>query len=207
MGLVNAWKGFFTSNQEVFEQKETKTKRRAYAGARVDRNTASWVTNQTSADQEWKQGITRLRSRVHDLVRNNNYAAQAIRYSTNQIVGTGVRLQVQTRKRRTNDLYTQINEQIETQWSMWGRKDSCDVRGVLCFSELERLVVRSMIESGESFVIMHRKQFGRSKVPIALEVIEADQLDEDYKGKLTEPTNTWRLGIEININVLLIMPF
>ena len=25
MGLVNAWKGFFTSNQEVFEQKETKT--------------------------------------------------------------------------------------------------------------------------------------------------------------------------------------
>ena len=50
MGLVNAWKGFFTSNQEVFKQKETKTRRRAYSGARVDRNTASWVTNQTSAD-------------------------------------------------------------------------------------------------------------------------------------------------------------
>ena len=59
MGLVNAWKGFFTSNQEVFEQKETKTRRRAYSGARVDRNTASWVTNQTSADQEWKQGTNK----------------------------------------------------------------------------------------------------------------------------------------------------
>ena len=184
MGLVNAWKGFFTSNQDIFEQKPVKKRRRSYTGARVDRLSASWVTNQTSADQEWKQGIVKLRSNVHDLVRNNNYAAQAIRYSTNQVVGTGVRLQAQIRKQRNNELYTKLNEQIEGQWSMWGRKDSCDVRGVLCFSELERLAVRSMIESGESFVIMHRKQFGRSKVPFALEVIEADQLDEDYKGKL-----------------------
>ena len=198
MGLVNAWKGFFTSNQDIFEQKPVKKRKRGYTGARIDRNTASWVTNQTSADQEWKQGITRLRSRVHDLVRNNNYAAQAIRYSTNQIVGTGVRLQAQIRKQRNNELYTKLNEQIESQWSMWGRKDSCDVRGVLCFSELERLAVRSMIESGESFVIMHRRQFGRSKVPFALEVIEADQLDEDYKGKLSDPTNVWRLGIEMD---------
>ena len=29
------------------------------------------------------------------------------------------------------------------------------------FSQLERLAVRSMIESGESFVIMHHKQFGK----------------------------------------------
>ena len=85
---------------------------------------------------------------------------------------------------------------------MWGRKDSCDVRGVLCFSELERLAVRSMIESGESFVIMHRRQFGRSKVPFALEVIEADQLDEDYKGKLSDPTNVWRLGIEMDLSLI-----
>ena len=103
MGLVNAWKGFFTSNQDIFEQKPVKKRRRSYTGARVDRLSASWVTNQTSADQEWKQGIVKLRSNVHDLVRNNNYAAQAIRYSTNQVVGTGVRLQAQIRKQRNNE--------------------------------------------------------------------------------------------------------
>ena len=35
-----------------------------------------------------------------------NNAAQAIRYSTNQVVGTGVRLQAQIRKQRNNELYT-----------------------------------------------------------------------------------------------------
>ena len=87
--------------------------------------------------------------------------------------------------------------QIESQWTMWGRKDSCDT-WCFMFSELERLAVRSMIESGESFVIMHRKQFGRSKVPFRIRGIEADQLDEDYKGKLSDPTNVWRLGIEMD---------
>ena len=51
MGLVNAWKGFFTSNQDIFEQKPVKKRRRSYTGARVDRLSAIWVTNQTSADQ------------------------------------------------------------------------------------------------------------------------------------------------------------
>ena len=197
MGLRNAWRGLFTSKKDAFLQKRP-LRRRAYAGAKTDRLTASWVTRTTSADQEWSSSISTLRSRVHQLVRDNNYAAQAIRLSTNQIVGTGVRLQAQVKKVRGGKLDTRINEQIEGQWSMWGRKDSCDVRGVLCFSELERLAIRGMIESGESFVIIHRRQFGRSKVPFALEVIEADQLDEDYKGVTLEPGNTWRLGIELN---------
>ena len=41
MGLVNAWKGFFTSNQDIFEQKPVKKRKRGYTGARIDRNTAS----------------------------------------------------------------------------------------------------------------------------------------------------------------------
>ena len=110
MGLVNAWKGFFTSNQDIFEQKPVKKRRRSYTGARVDRLSASWVTNQTSADQEWKQGIVKLRSNVHDLVRNNNYAAQAVRYATNQIVGQGVTMQAQIKSQRGGTPNTRLNE-------------------------------------------------------------------------------------------------
>ena len=38
-----------------------------------------------------------------------------------------------------------------------------------------------MCESGEVFIRMVRQKFGRSKVNFALEVLEADQLDEDYQ--------------------------
>ena len=196
MGLINAWNGLFTSNDDL--NKRRNKLKRMYAGARFDRTNLSWVTPLSSPDQSYKNSINLLRKRVHDLVRNNNYAAQAIRYSTNQIVGQGVTMQAQVRSQRGGTINTRLNEAIEGEWSKWGRKDSCDIRGVLCFSELERLAVRSMIESGECFIIIHRKAFGRSKIPFSLEILEAEQLDEDYKGVKQNEKNVWRLGIELS---------
>ena len=196
MGLRNAWKGLFTSNDDL--NKRRNRLKRMYSGARFDRTNLSWVTPLSSPDQSYKNSIDTLRKRVHDLVRNNNYAAQAIRYSTNQIVGQGVKLQAQIRSQRGGTINTRLNEAIEGEWNKWGRKDSCDIRGVLCFSELERLAVRSMIESGECFIIIHRKAFGRSKIPFSLEILEAEQLDEDYKGVKQNEKNVWRLGIELS---------
>ena len=182
MGLINAWRGLISSNDDL--NKRRNRLKRMYAGAKFDRTNLSWVTPLSSPDQSYKNSINTLRKRVHDLVRNNNYAAQAIRYATNQIVGQGVTMQAQIKKQRGGTPNTEINESIESQWSRWGRKDSCDIRGVLCFSELERLAVRSMIESGECFIVIHRKAYGRSKMPFSLEILEAEQLDEDYKALL-----------------------
>ena len=197
MGLINAWKGLFTT-KNVYQKRQNL--QRIYKAATVDRTTLDWMVSQTSPDQEWKNGIKNLRNRVHDVVINNTYAAQAIRYATNQIVGQGVRMQAQIPKQRANQkgkLDVKTNELIENEWSKWGRRDSCDIKGVLCFSEVERLAVRSMVESGECFIRMHKKRYGRSKVPFALEVIEADMLDQDYQGVKKSAKNTWRLGIEL----------
>ncbi len=196
MGLINAYKGLFSSNSDV--NKRRNRLKRMYSGAKYDRTNLSWITPLSSPDQSYKNSINTLRKRVHDLVRNNNYAAQAIRYATNQIVGQGVTMQAQIKKQRGGTPDTRINEAIENAWSRWGRKDSCDIRGFLCFSELERLAVRSMIESGECFIIIHRKSFGRSKIPFSLEILEAEQLDEDYKGIKKSNKNVWRLGIELS---------
>ena len=76
MGLRNAWKGLFTSNNDLNSRRNRL--KRMYAGARVDRTNLSWVTPLSSPDQSYKNSINTLRKRVHDLVRNNNYAAQAI---------------------------------------------------------------------------------------------------------------------------------
>jgi len=181
MGLRNAWKGLFTSNSDLNGRRNRL--KRMYAGAKYDRTNISWVTPLSSPDQSY---------------RNNNYAAQAVRYATNQIVGQGVTMQAQIKSQRGGTPNTRINESIESEWSKWGRKDSCDIRGVLCFSEMERLAVRSMIESGECFIIIHRQAYGRSKIPFSLEILEAEQLDEDYKGIKKDNKNVWRLGIELS---------
>jgi lambda family phage portal protein len=62
---------------------------------------------------------------------------------------------------------------------------------------MERLLVRSMAESGEVFVRMIRQPFGGSRVPFALQVLEADYLiDDDVPQAMAG--NTVRLGIEVD---------
>ena len=65
MGLINAWKGLFTT-KNVYQKRQNL--QRIYKAATVDRTTLDWMVSQTSPDQEWKNGIKNLRNRVHDVV-------------------------------------------------------------------------------------------------------------------------------------------
>lgn len=194
MGVRSAWRELWRSNPEPMP----KPRARMFGGAQSSRLTSDWVTSVTSADQEIKGSLKRLRSRSRQLVRDNDYAKSTVRVVRNSVVGTGVRLQAQIRRQRGGKLDTRLNEQIEKAWSNWGRKDSCNTAGQLCFADIEKLAVSSMCESGEVFVRIVRQKFGRSKVNFALEILEADQLDEDYQSPARTAGSVWRMGIEID---------
>jgi lambda family phage portal protein len=102
------------------------------------------------------------------------------------------------RQQRGKRLDTKINNQIEQAWSNWKRYDSCHTAGRLCFTDIEKVIVRSLVTDGEIFVRFVRKPFGRSNIPFALELLEADQLDSEYTGRSSKKKNTWRMGIEQN---------
>ena len=174
-------------------------RRRMYEGARVSRLTSDWIANGTSADAEIKGSLSRLRNRSRQLVRDNDYARQAVRAVKNNVIGTGVRLQVQVPMQRgAGRLDHAVNDGIEMAWRRWGRKGTCNTAGRLTFNDIERLAVASMCESGEVFIRMVRRPFGGGQIPFALEVIESDQLDEDYTGSSTVAGNEWRMGIEVD---------
>ena len=174
-------------------------RRRQYGGAQVSRLTSGWVASATSADAEIKGSIKRLRSRSRELVRDNSHAKQAVRSICSNVIGpNGIKLQSQIRKQRGGKLDPKINESIENAWRLWGRYDSCHTAGRLCFNDIERLVCQSLAESGEVFIRMVRKPFGRSTIPFALEVLESDQLDDDYSGPSSVGAHTWRMGIELD---------
>jgi lambda family phage portal protein len=62
---------------------------------------------------------------------------------------------------------------------------------------MERLLCRSLAESGEVFVRMIRQPFGGSRVPFALQVLEADYLIDDDIPQAAAG-NTVRMGIEVD---------
>ena len=201
---MDIWKLLNTPIGELFQKKEEPPKnliKRRYDGAAINRLTADWVTSSTSADSELLSSLRHLRNRSRDLVRNNDYARGAVRTIVNNVVGKGVRLQSQVKKRRGKLLLDEAtNTAIEEAWLNWQKAKYCHTAGTLCFQDIERLIVRSVIESGEVVIRLISKSFDGSPVPLALEIIEADQLYDDFSsGKaLVSGDKRIRMGVELD---------
>ena len=172
-------------------------RRRMYQGAQFSRLTADWVTSNTSADSEVYGSAQKLRDRARQLCRDNDYARQALRAIEGNVIGQGIPFQSQVRMQRGGKLDTGVNDAIEAAWKRWSYAQHCHTGGKLCFADLERLVIRACAESGEVFIRLVRQSFGGSTIPLAMEVIEADQLDDGLNGR-SQQGNEIRMGVEVD---------
>ena len=178
--------------------REQPRRRRSYAGAIVSRLTSDWMSTRSSADAEIRNSLSKLRDRSREMVRNNPYAKQAKRTTQVNVVGSGIKLQSQVQQVRGRKPSEAINRLIEEKWHLWTRAQYCDVSGRHSFHMMEWLATGALPESGEALFRIIRRPFGGSRVPLALEMIESDVLDEEYQGPTLAKLNEWRMGVEIN---------
>ena len=181
-----------------FGKPNPRSLRRGYNGAMVSRLTSDWMSTQASADAEIKGNLRRLRDRSREMVRNNPYARQAKRTTQINVIGTGIKLQSQVLQLRGSKRDNRINNEIEAKWSYWTRPNACDCSGRYSFHDFEWLATGAMCESGEAMFRIIRKPFGESKVPLALQMLESDLLDESYQGETRAKSNEWRNGVEVD---------
>lgn len=183
-----------------FGKKEEKkpAPKRSYDGALYSRLVSDWMASNTSADSEIRGSLKALRSRSRDLGRNNDYVKQFFRIVQNNVVGQGIPFQAQVRMQRGGKLDQAVNDQIEALWGRWAKKANCDVTGKMNFCDIERLLIKAVAENGEAFVRVISQKFGGSPVPMALEVIEADLLDDEKNGRAVTG-NEIRMGVEIDV--------
>lgn len=171
---------------------------RLYAGARQTRTTVGFGSSAGSADAELQGSLTLLRSRSRQMVRDSAYAARAKLIVVNNIIGSGVGLQAQVMTTR-GELAGGVNDGIEAAWREWCQADHCHTGGALHFSDLERAAMGEVFEAGEVLVRMHLRPFGASRVPFALELIEAERLAQDHielQGVVSG--NEVRMGVEVD---------
>lgn len=171
--------------------------RRSYAGASVGRLTSDWSALNTSADSEISTSLRLLRARSRELVRDNEYASNAVRIVQNNVIGQGIGLQAQVVNSR-GKLLDAINDQIESLWDYWCDRKVCHTAGLLGFADIERIAVGQLVEAGEVLVRKIRQPFGGSKIPFALEVIEADRLMDQYQTARAPNGNSIRMGVEVD---------
>lgn len=171
---------------------------RAYAAAAFNRTVADWIAAATSADAEMRGNLKLLRARSRQLGRDNDYVRGAKGGFQDNIVGQGIGFKAQIKKQRGKKLDEDLNAEVETKWADWCEAENCDVEGKLDFWEIERALIGATFEDGECFVRMITQRFGPSKIPLALEIFEADMLDDELNVRL-EGGNEIRMGVEYNV--------
>lgn len=172
---------------------------RMYSGAKADRLTASFRGNNSSADSELVASLTALRGRARTLVRDTPYAKRAKVLVVNNVIGSGIGLQSQARN-LDGSLNKRAAAAIEDAWREWSRADSCHTGGRLAFAAFERAVMGQVFEAGECFVRVHRQPFGASRIPFALELIEAERLADEFASMYLLPEGgvEVRMGVEVD---------
>lgn len=171
---------------------------RMYSAARASRSTAGFgMSGNTSADAELSSSLTQLRARSRQMVRDNPYAKRAKVLIVNNVIGPGVGMQAQVMTSR-DELAKRVNDDIETLWSEWAAADACHTGGKLHFNDLERAAMGEIFEAGEVLIRKHYRKFGESRIPLALELIEAERLASEYDVIGVASGNAVRMGVEID---------
>lgn len=178
-------------------QQQAALGRRSYEGASVNRLTGEWSALGTSADSELVTSLRIMRARSRQLVRDNPYAKHAVRLITNNVVGQGIGMQAQV-KSAGGKLLTPVNDAIERAWCKWAEAVTCHTAGELAFADIERFAMAQLITAGEVLIRKIRQPFGGGTVPLALEVIEADRLMDQWQTARAPNGNTIRMGKEVD---------
>lgn len=164
-----------------------------YAGAAVDRLTASLSTWSTGANSSLEGSLVILRARARQIVNDGGYPKRFLSLVRNHVVGpNGPVLQVRARN-ADGTLDTSANRAIETAWAEWC--ETCDVAEFAPFVEMLGIAMQAQARDGEALIriVRHRdRPFG-----LALQLLESDRLDETINTRAANG-NAIRLGVELS---------
>jgi lambda family phage portal protein len=142
---------------------------RHYESASVGRRTEGWSRRATDANSAASGAtLALLRAQARDLVRNNPWARRGLRRIVSNTVGWGIQP-----KANGNGA-----DRVMELWKIWGETTQCDSAGRLNFYGLQRLAMRTIVQSGEVLIRrrMRRLDDGLG-IPMQLQILEPDFLD------------------------------
>lgn len=163
---------------------------RSYEAAQSGRRNENWKATGADANTESRAVISTLRNRSREQVRNNVYARRTVQSISTNVVGTGI---IPT----PVDVSRAAEKRIMKAWSEWAGRKTCDFEGLLNFYGIQRLVMRTIVESGECLVI--RRKVDDPNMPVKIQVLEPDFLDTS-KNTTTNDGHRIIQGVEFNAN-------
>lgn len=165
---------------------------RSFDGAAMGRRNEGWRSTSADANTENAPALSRLRNRAREQRRNNPYAERAITGIADNVVGAGIVPRAMAKSERSNKRLTEL-------WQAWAETSACDADGLENFYGLQHKIMEAVAESGECLV-RRRRRFSSDglPVPVQLQVLEPDFLDEGKDGEVAGTQNRIIQGVEFD---------
>ncbi len=165
---------------------------RHYEAAQGGRRTSGWRRSSSDANAAAGPALATLRELSRDLRRNNGWAQRGIQAIANNTVGWGIVPRPDEKSpfkaRKGLDL-----------WNAWSGSTACDFDGRMTFYGLERLVMDTVVESGEALVIKQpAATIDGLPIPLRIQLLEPDHIDMARTGIVTDGGGRIRQGVEFD---------
>lgn len=165
---------------------------RHYDAAASGRRTAGWHRSSSDANAAAGPSLASLRELSRDLRRNNGWARRGVQVIANNTIGWGIKANAVA---QTPELATMA---LKT-WDAWADSALCDYDGRMPFAGLQKLVMRTIVESGEALVMFEPASSDDGlSVPLRVRVLEPDYLDTLKDGLQGEAGGPIVQGIEFD---------
>lgn len=159
---------------------------RSYDAAKVGRRTSGWEANGGTANAELGIGLSRIRNRSRETIRNNGYAKRAVKVFAANVVGSGISIAI-------------ANEREASAWKAWSDSTDCDADKSGNLQSALKLLVSEKYSAGEVLLRRRwRRQSDGYAIPMQIQLLEADHLDESRTGPLANG-NYCILGKEFDL--------
>lgn len=173
-----------------------------FGAAKPGRLTADWNRVPRSADQQLQMDLRFLRARAREQRINSPIAAKFTQMLRTNLVGPhGIRTAFKVEKLRQRDeevLDDNVNDALDKAWRKWQRKEYCTVHGKYTFADVCRMAADGL--GGEGDFIVRKVYVSKKDNPFgfSLQLINADQLDDNLNQMGSATANQIRMGVEVN---------
>lgn len=156
----------------------------AYVGASLSRRElTSWKPDAGSPDADSLEDLETLRGRCRDLARNTPYATGGIGTAVTNVVGSGLRLKSMLDREALgmgDEEADSWERQTEREWQIFSESREVDASRRLTFPGLCELAFRSVLDSGDLFVLLPSLARGDHPYRTKLQLIEADRCENPH---------------------------
>lgn len=169
------------AQQNMIEKHDFVAAAGAYHGASKKRRTIKTFDSKIGdADADLLDDLPTLRSRSRTLLRNTPIATGAIRTNQVHVIGSGLKLQSRINADvvgMSEDDADKWQQNTEIEFRSWAESLDCDINRNKNFYDFQNLVFRSILESGDCFVLPLFKEINTLNYGLRLQTLEADRVE------------------------------